>query len=450
MDLAAPQPGYAPLRRAFLAGEDSPARYLERCLERLAAVEHEVRAFVVTDVQEARRLAEEATRRYRSGTPQSPIDGMPIGVKDIVETRDFPTQMGSEVFAGWRSCRDAACVHALRGAGAIVVGKTATTEFAVGRAAPTRNPRDPRRTPAGSSSGSAAAVAAGMVPLALGTQTQSSTLRPASFCGVFGYKPTFDRFDLRGVHPLAPSHDHLGLLASSLDDIWAVGCVLAGAADDAPTPRRPVRLAFVRTAGWQPLSAPVKDAFLAWLAQLAGGGTEVRSVDDDRALAALDGALADADEVSEDILAYEMTWPFASYATAFPALLGERVRALVARGAAVGDQRYRERVDRRESLRARVRELAPGYDAFVTLAASGVAPLGLENTGKRSFPIPWSLVGGPSMSLPLLVHGGLPLGVQIMAAPAADRTLFEVARWLLDRARAAGAVSPALNEESPS
>lgn len=447
MKLPAPQPGYTPLRRAFLSGEDSPSRYLDRCLERLAAVEREVRAFVVTDVAQARRLAEDATHRYRSGQALSPIDGIPIGVKDIIETRDFPTQMGSEVFAGWQSRRDAWSVHALRSAGAIVVGKTATTEFAVGRAAPTRNPHDLQRTPAGSSSGSAAAVAAGMVPLALGTQTQSSTLRPASFCGVLGYKPTFDRFDMRGVHPLAPSHDHLGLLASSLDDVWAVACLLAGAPDETPPPRRAARLAFVRTAGWQPVAAPVKDAFLAWLARLADGGSEVRSASDDRALAALDAALADADEVSEDILAYEMHWPFASYAEAFPALLGERVRELIARGVAVGDRRYRERVARRETLRAHVRELTPGYDAFVTLAASGVASLGLENTGARSFPIPWSLVGGPSMSLPLLAHDGLPLGVQIMAAPGTDRSLFAVARWLLDRARAA-AVSPALNEEA--
>jgi Asp-tRNA(Asn)/Glu-tRNA(Gln) amidotransferase A subunit family amidase len=446
--LAAPQPSFTALRDAFAAGRDSPSNYLGRCIDRLVATEAAVRAFVVSDADRARRLAEESTRRYRAGQPLSCIDGMPIGVKDIIETHDFPTQMGSEMFAGWESRRDAACVYALRAAGAIVLGKTATTEFAVGRAAATRNPHDPRRTPAGSSSGSAAAVAAGSVPLAVGSQTQSSTLRPAAFCGVLGYKATFGRFDLRGVHPLAPSHDHLGLLASSLDDLWSVSAVLGGPPAGMPPARRPAKVVFLRTAGWAALEPSVRGTFNGWLERLPALGIDVISQRDDPGVAALEGELADADETSEDILAWEMAWPFVSYAQCHGTTLGERVRELLARGLALGRPRYEACVVRRDALRARVAALADSCDAFVTLAASGVASLGLENTGARSFPIPWSLVGGPSMSLPLAAHDGLPLGVQVMAAPGSDRSLFEVARWLLDHARAADETYAALNQEA--
>jgi Asp-tRNA(Asn)/Glu-tRNA(Gln) amidotransferase A subunit family amidase len=445
--LASPQPTFTALRAAFVTGHDSPSAYMERCIGRLAAAEHAVQAFVTSDAEGAHRLAEEASRRYRFGTSLSPIDGIPLGVKDIVETYDFPTQMGSELFAGWESRRDAACVHALRAAGAIVLGKTATTEFAVGRAAPTRNPHDLRRTPAGSSSGSAAAVAAGMVPVALGTQTQSSTLRPAAFCGVIGYKPSFGQFDLRGVHPLAPSHDHLGLLASSLADLETVATVL-GLPAGAP-PQRQTRLAFLRTAGWTTLDVGAKTAFQDWLDRLPALGLNVISEHDHAGLAALEAELVDADEISEDILAYEMRWPFASYARSRASALGERVRGLLERGLAMGRTRYDERLARRESMRSRVAALAGACDGFVTLAASGTAPVGLENTGARSFPIPWSLVGGPSLSLPLLAHDGLPLGVQIMAAPGADRALFGLARWLMQHARATAEPSTC-DDEDPS
>jgi len=447
MRIAALQPSYTALRAAFAVGRDSPSDYLARCINRLNETEDVVRAFVATDLDRARGLAEEATRRYRSGQPLSPIDGMPVGVKDIIETRDFPTQMGSPVFAGWESRRDAACVHALRAAGAIIVGKTATTEFAVGRPAPTRNPHDLERTPAGSSSGSAAAVAAGMVPLAVGTQTQSSTLRPAAFCGVTGYKPTFGRFDLRGVHPLAPSHDHLGLLASTLGDLWAVATVLGEPSTGEPPARRPTRLAFLRTGGWTALEAAVKDAFHAWLERLPALGVVVISAPDEAGVAALETELADADEVSEDIVACEMAWPFDGYAQSHRAALGERVHGLLARGRALGQARYEQRLERRQSMRARAAALAGACDGFVTLAASGVAPLGLENTGARSFPIPWSLIGGPSMSLPLAAHAGLPLGVQVMGTPGADRSLFGVARWLMAHARDAGEPAIRSNEE---
>src|SRR5687768_5632891 len=191
-------------RGRFLAGSDTPRAYLERRLERLSAVEATLRAFVTLDFEGARRAADVATERYRRGAPLAAVDGMPLGIKDVIETADLPTQMGSLRFAGWSQQRDAACVAALRSAGAIVLGKTVTTEFALGNPGPTTHPVDARRTPGGSSSGSAAAVAAGIVPVALGTQEMGSLIRPASFCGAIAFKPSFGALHQGGVHGAAP------------------------------------------------------------------------------------------------------------------------------------------------------------------------------------------------------------------------------------------------------
>lgn len=419
----------------FLDGVDSPRAYLERCIERIEARESEVRAFVRLDLAAARRAADAATQRWRERRPRSPLDGMPLGVKDIIETRDFPTEMGSPVFAGWQSGRDAACVHALREAGAIIVGKTVTTEFAVGAAGATRNPLDPARTPAGSSSGSAAAVSAGMLPVALGTQTQSSTLRPASFCGVYGFKPTFGALHLGGVHPLAPSHDHLGIIAGSLADLWACACVIGPQlANEAvlPPARKPVCVAWLKTAGWTELDHDIRERFGQWLDQLASRGVAVVGEGQDRDLSELEVQLHGADQASEDILAYEMRWPFEAYAASALDKLGTRLRELIERGRRMSAADYGERVRYREGLRESLRHMRDRFDALVSLAASGIAPRGLENTGARSFPIPGSLMGAPSFSVPLLEHAGMPLGVQVMGYPDADTDAVRIARWLAE------------------
>jgi 6-phosphofructokinase len=195
---ALPTP-FSATRARFEAGTLSPREHLEACLDTIAAREPVVRAFTVVDAEGARRAADASAARWRAGAPASPIDGMPVGLKDIIETADLPTTFGSPAFAGWCGGRDAAAVHALRRAGAVIVGKAVTTEFADVHPGPTTNPRDPRRTPGGSSSGSAAMVAAGMVPVALGTQVGGSILRPASFCGVVGFKPTVGALNRGGI-----------------------------------------------------------------------------------------------------------------------------------------------------------------------------------------------------------------------------------------------------------
>src|SRR4051812_5310735 len=206
----------------FGDGRDTPRDFLERCIVNVAAREKAVKAFVTLDLEAARKAADASTARYKAGKPLSMVDGCPVGIKDIMATADMPTQMGSPPFKGWRSGQDAACVHALRRGGAIIFGKTVTTEFAIGYSGPTTNPFDSERTPGGSSSGTAAGVGSGMMPVGLGTQTQGSTLRPASYCGAVGYKPTLHALNLSGVHPLSSTHDHLGIIGATLADVWRV------------------------------------------------------------------------------------------------------------------------------------------------------------------------------------------------------------------------------------
>src|SRR5271166_4353555 len=218
--MTAPQPiAFFPAVADFVSGTDTPRELLERCLARIAEFEPAVGAFVCQDIAAARAAADRSTERWRAGRPLSPIDGMPLGIKDIIETADMPTEQGSPLFVGWRTGRDAASVAALREAGAVILGKVVTTEFASTEPRGTRNPWDSARTPGGSSSGSAAAVACGMVPAALGTQVIGSILRPASFCGCVGFKPSVGGINRGGSYDYF-SQSCTGVLAASLEDAW--------------------------------------------------------------------------------------------------------------------------------------------------------------------------------------------------------------------------------------
>jgi len=209
---------YLSVAREFVSGKQTPREFLEASLALLEQWEPKIGAFVCTNVPAARAAADRSTARWRADKPLSAIDGMPVGIKDIIETVDMPTEMGSPLFAGWRSEKDAACVRALRDAGAVILGKTVTTELAAFEPRGTRNPWNVAHTPGGSSSGSAAAVAAGMVPLAFGTQTAGSIIRPACYCGVVGYEPSFGLIARAGVKALADSLDTIGCIARSVED----------------------------------------------------------------------------------------------------------------------------------------------------------------------------------------------------------------------------------------
>uniref|UniRef100_UPI001F319CBB amidase family protein n=1 Tax=Falsiroseomonas oryziterrae TaxID=2911368 RepID=UPI001F319CBB len=225
---------YAPQASAFRSGASTPRAFLEARIETILRDEPAIAAFVVHDLDAARAAADRATLRWREGRPLSAVDGMPFVVKDMIETADLPTQMNNPIFRGWHARRDAASVLALRQAGAIVLGKTVTTEFACGNSGPTRNPYDTARTPGGSSSGSAASVGAGMACLGLGTQTHGSTIRPAGYCGAYALKATHGALHVGGLAPLAPTLDHLGLIGASLEDVWAAAAAIGRRAGGTP------------------------------------------------------------------------------------------------------------------------------------------------------------------------------------------------------------------------
>ena len=428
----------------FAAGADSPRAFLERCLEQLEAWEARIGAFVHLDIAGARAAADRASARWQAGQPSSPIDGMPIGIKDIIETVDMPTEMGSPLFAGWRSHKDAASVTALRTAGAVILGKTVTTEFAMLFPAGTRNPWDLARTPGGSSSGSAAAVAAGIISAGLGTQVIGSTLRPASFCGVVGYKPSVHALNRTGSHDYQ-SQSCTGVIAATLADGWQVAYEIAMRAGGdpgwpglsgpatAPAARKPRRLAVIETAGWEGAAADAKDCLRQASERLKAQGVDVLTRHDHAIVDAVEPDLLDAFDLSMRLIDWEMRGFIRSCADRDIDKLSPPVRERMARAETMTLADYRAALTARAEIRAGYGELAADCDACITLAAPGAAPLGLQSTGNPVFNVPASLLGVPALSLPLLTVEGLPLGLQVMGFADRDAELFATAAWLWDR-----------------
>lgn len=422
----------------FLDGSDTPRAFLERCLSAVEAHEGEVRAFAATALERARAEADASTARWRAGQPRSPIDGMPIGVKDIIETEDMPTGMGSPLFAGWRSGRDAASVRALREAGALIVGKTVTTEFAATVAGPTRNPWDLARTPGGSSSGSAAAVACGFVSAALGTQVVGSIVRPASFCGVCGMKPTVGAIHRGGSHDFM-SQSSQGVLAASLEDAWHVLRTIgervggdpgqlgfAGPAQP-PAPRRPRRLAWLETAGWPGVSPGLQAAAQGALQRLRAAGVEIVDRRDHPVVARLETGLLSAMALTRRVNTWESRWPLNLYRDRDADGLSREMRERLAAAEAMAPADYAQALAQRSALRADHAALANAVDACLTLSASGPAPLGLASTGDPAFAVPASVLGVPALTLPVLAQEGLPVGLQLIGFAQGDADLFALA-----------------------
>ena len=430
----------------FASGRSTPRELLENCIDRIGKDEPVVRAFVCMDLETARRSADESTQRYKRGHPLSPVDGCPIGIKDIISTQGLPTQMGSPAFKGWRSLGDAACVHALRTGGAVIVGKTVTTEFAIGLSRETTNPFDPERTPGGSSSGSGAAVGAGMVPIALGTQTQSSTIRPASYCGAYGFKPSHGRLRMEGVHLLSPTSDHLGIIGANLDDIWRIASRIALSVGSAgrefmhragplPEASKPQALLRLFTRGWDEMDPDSRSSFDALVADLQRRGISIVSKDEDPKVAALEAALERNIDSALDIVGFEMQWPFCDYLARYGEVIGPRIHAIIERASRMTRARYGELLNMRQALARQMSQVlkAVGADAAILPASSGPAPVGLEYAGSRTYPSFATLIGFPSFALPLLSAQGLPFGVQLFGAVGRDGDLCATARWV-DRA----------------
>ncbi len=433
---------YLAATRNFASGKETPRQFLERSLALLDEWEPRIGAFVHANLPAARAAAERSTERWRDGKPLSPIDGMPVGIKDIIETVDMPTEMGSPLFTGWRSEKDAASVRALRDTGAVILGKTVTTEFAASHPRGTRNPWNVAHTPGGSSSGSAAAVATGIVSAALGTQVIGSTIRPASFCGCVGYKPSVNALNREGSHDYQ-SQSCTGILGATLADVWQVAHeIVARVGGDAGTPglhgpnmvplaEKPRRLAVLETAGWDSAATIAKQRFNERVERLKSAGIEIRTRHNDDKVAALETELLNAQELSHRCNGWEARW--------FLRSMRDRDASKLSRTIVERTQKYEDltlaehRADLRE--RARIRavhaELAANCDVCITLAAPSSAPEGLASTGNPEFAVPASLLGVPALSLPLFEVNDMPLGLQVIGYFDRDAEAFAIAAWLI-------------------
>jgi Asp-tRNA(Asn)/Glu-tRNA(Gln) amidotransferase A subunit family amidase len=419
-------------------GELTSEAYVGALLDRIAAMDGEVRAFVHLDPDAALAQAQALDRRQRDGGPLGPLHGVPGAIKYIFDTHDYPAESGSPILRGRRPRRDSAAVARLREAGAVIIGKAVTTEFAYYHPGPTRNPHDPSRTPGGSSSGSAAAVAAGMVPLAIGSQTNGSVIRPAAFCGVYGCKPSHGRISRAGALMLSRHLDHVGTFARSLADTALILQVLAGydPADSdtraiasphfldvmSEDPPLPPRFAFVRTPMWDKAEPETRAALEELAASL---GEQAQAVD-------LPPAFAAAWDDHITIMATDMAHNLGPIlARGSEATASAKVREIVADGGRITALRYLAARDNARRYAASLSEIFREYDAILTPSAPGVAPKG-EATGNPVFCSLWSLTGLPAVTLPLLTgEGGMPLGVQLIGEPNDDARLLRTANWLV-------------------
>ncbi|HJV25952.1 MAG TPA: amidase [Aromatoleum sp.] len=417
--------GASEAARRIANGKLTSVRYTEALLARIAEREPVVGAWIHLDPDAALAQARAADRR----APAGPLHGVPVGLKDIIDTADMPTGYGSPIYAGHRPGRDARSVAQLRAAGAVILGKTVTAEFATYHPGKTANPHNPAHTPGGSSSGSAAAVADFHTPLSLGTQTAGSIIRPASFNGILGYKPTFDDFDYGGLHALAPSLDTLGVFARDFEDLSLSRQVLS---------RRPVRAvaapaAFVprigvcRTPMWPKGDADMQQAYERTVERLASAGAELAKIE----LPADFKALIDAQTLifmAEGARHLEREWREPG------ALLSPELRDLLERGRACSESAVAAAHALALRCRAQLADLMRPVDVLLVPSSVGEAPAGLYATGDPVFSRIWTHLHVPCITYPIgLGDQQLPLGAQVVGAHRDDDRLIEIAWWMAER-----------------
>jgi Asp-tRNA(Asn)/Glu-tRNA(Gln) amidotransferase A subunit family amidase len=417
--------GVLELLRLFKDDQAAADCYATACLEKTKAAEPTLRAFEYLPVDVARR--------------PGPLSGIPVAIKDIIATSDMPTTNGSPIYRDHIPAKDAWVVERLRSLGATIFGKTVSTEFAWRHPGPTVNPWNHAHTPGGSSSGSAAAVATGLVPLALGTQTLGSVIRPAAFNGVVGLKPSFGAIPRSGVHPLSPSLDHVGFFARRVDDVAYALSLLAASSDLDPhgrplagfqvdvdkgiTPLEKPRLAIVRFGKWSKTEPEQQKVFEGAIAKWRDAGAVVEELE----LAELDATNWEAINV---ILASEAALIFRDLVARYPDRTSDHLKSAVETGKGHAALNYLAAKALQEKLRSRLVTDLAGFDAVVTLPAFGEAPKGLGYTGDAEYCAPWTLVGAPAVSLPAgFGKNGLPLGVQIVGVYRQDHHLLRVAKW---------------------
>lgn len=426
------------MTRALKAGDISSEELVQDCLNRIDEVDDAVQAWTSLDTEYVLKQARAADEHRRSGAPVGPLHGVPIGIKDIFDTVDYPTQYGSPLHEGRRTTHDATVVAMLRQAGAIIMGKTVTAEFAVLSPGKTTNPHDATRTPGGSSSGSAAAVAAGMVPLALGTQTNGSLIRPASYCGVVGYKPSFGLMSRHRVLRGSQKLDHVGVFARTVEDTALVAEAIIGfdendvdtvlqakpdlLAKTSEEPPMPPHFGYIKGPAWSKCEDSTQEAF-AELVEALGG--HVEEID----LGSVYDEVFDWHRViMEADIAKSLAEDYQSGEKQMSSVLCQ----MIERGRKVPAIDYNLAVDRMAMFGKAFDELFAEFDAFITPAALGEAPVGLDSTGDPACATLWTFAGMPAITLPVLQgEAGLPLGVQMVAAQGDDARLFRNASWLM-------------------
>lgn len=403
------------------SGQTSAEAIVQSCLARIAERDPDVRAWAFTKPSQALEQA----RRLDRSEPLGPLHGVPIAVKDIIDTSDMPTAMGSPIYNGFRPLADAACVALVRNAGAVILGKTVTAEFASSAPGVTVNPHNCRHTPGGSSSGSAAAVADFMVPVAFGTQTGGSVLRPSAYCGIIGYRPTFGTFNLAGVKPAAQSLDTLGLHARTLDDIELVTSVLVGRQPQPlMVPTAPPRVGLCRTPLWQHALPETISAVEDTAARLAAAGCTIVEVTLPEAFEALDS-------VRMQIQAYERSRAMTFEWTHHRDLLGDLLKDEIERGLSVSFDAYIAAMRQAEEFRRLIDESIAHCDVILAPCTDGAAPVGMSSTGNARFQGFWTILRVPAVTLPThSTQNGLPVGIQLVGHRHADRELLGLAQWI--------------------
>jgi Asp-tRNA(Asn)/Glu-tRNA(Gln) amidotransferase A subunit family amidase len=405
------------LARRIEAGELTAAAVVELCEEAIVKREAEIGAFAALDLARAKKLA--------ASLPAGALRGLPVGVKDIVDTVDFPTEYGSSIYAGHRPRTDAAVVSLIRRAGGLVLGKTVTTEFAHMHPGKTRNPRNPQHTPGGSSSGSAAAVAAAMVPIAIGSQTGGSVIRPAAFCGVAGFKPSYQLLPTVGMKCFSWQLDTVGLFAASVSDVAFAAAAIADRdlRVDRAAPAAP-RIAVLRMHIWPEASEAMHAALEAAARAASSAGARVEDM-------SLPPALEDAWDAHPTIQNYEAYRALSFEYDHHRDRIAPTLRKLLDDAAAITAERYDEA--RRVARRARqlLSDLLEDVDVILTPSAPGAAPQGLQSTGNPIFNRLWTLMGTPCVNVPGLADdAGLPLGVQVLSRFGRDKRALEAALFL--------------------
>ncbi|HEY7760866.1 MAG TPA: amidase [Burkholderiales bacterium] len=413
--------------RRLASGEMTSEVYARGLLLRVREVEDGIYAWARLEPEEAIARAREADARLRAGRTPGPLHGVPVGVKDIINTRGIPTQMGSPIYRGWVPEHNAEVVDRLQTAGAFPLGKTVTTEFAFLTPPKTRNPWNPAHTPGGSSSGSAAAVAAGMVPVAIGTQTNGSVIRPAAFCGVVGYKPGKGVLSTDGILPFSPTLDQPGVFARSVEDAGLLVAHLAHSrwtiSPQISALKHAPRLVATRTPVWHLASEDQRNRFAMDVSGLREAGAVVDEVD-------LPASFNDAHKVHRTIMLYEAASASRAVRAQRAAQLSELLRKALEEGDRIAVSDYERALKKHEALQRDFSRFTDDYDAVVTPPAAGEAPASLDTTGDPSLCTIWTLIGVPAIVIPTgLGSHGLPLALQIIGNQGESNHLLATSMW---------------------